>query len=58
MRVRQRTSAGPGPAYPSTMELREDDMTTFGSKIFGAIIGSTIFFGVGIALAHAGAMVA
>jgi len=32
-------------------------MTTMTSKIFGAIIGSTIFFGVGIALAHAGSMV-
>ncbi len=56
--MRQRTSAGPGPAYPSIMELREDDMNTFGSKVFGAMIGGTIFFGVGIALAHAGAMVA
>ena len=34
------------------------DMNTFGSRIFGALIGGTIFFGVGIALAHAGAMVA
>jgi len=33
-------------------------MTTFGSKVFGAIIGSAIFFGVDNALAHAGAMVA
>lgn len=33
-------------------------MNTFGSKVFGAIIGSTIFFGVGIALAHAGAIIA
>lgn len=32
-------------------------MTTMTSKIFGAIVGSTIFFGVGIALAHAGSMV-
>jgi hypothetical protein len=38
--------------------LMESDMNTFGNKIFGAIIGSTIFFGVGIALAHAGALVA
>ncbi len=28
-------------------------MTSIGSKIFGTIIGSAIFFGVGIALAHA-----
>ncbi len=40
------------------MDLRESDMNMFGSKIFGAVIGSAIFFGVGIALAHAGAMVA
>jgi hypothetical protein len=56
--VRRRTSASSGRAYPSIMELREGDMNTFGSKVFGAMIGSTIFFGVGIALAHAGAMVA
>ncbi len=56
--MRRRTSAGPGPTYPLIMELREDDMNTFGSKVFGAIIGSTIFFGVGIALAHAGAIIA
>jgi hypothetical protein len=36
----------------------EGDMNIFGSKIFGAVIGSTIFFGVGIALAHAAALVA
>jgi hypothetical protein len=36
----------------------ERDMATFGNKFFGAIIGSTIFFGVGIALAHAGSFVA
>jgi hypothetical protein len=40
------------------MELKEGDVNTFGSKVCGAIIGSTIFFGVGIAVAHAGAMVA
>ena len=37
--------------------LMESGMNTFGNKIFGAIIGSTIFFGVGIALAHAGSLV-
>ena len=31
----------------------ETDMTTIGSKIFGTIIVSAIFFGVGVALAHA-----
>jgi hypothetical protein len=36
----------------------EGDMNTFGSKIFGAVIGSTIFFSVGIALAHAGTVFA
>ena len=29
-------------------------MTTIGDKIFSVIIGSAIFFGVGVALAHAG----
>ena len=28
-------------------------MSTIGEKIFGVIIGSAIFLGVGIALAHA-----
>jgi hypothetical protein len=28
-------------------------MTTIGDKIIGTIIGSVIFFGVGIVLAHA-----
>jgi len=28
-------------------------MTTIATKIFGTIIGGAIFFGVGIALAHA-----
>ena len=28
-------------------------MSTIGEKIFGVVIGSAIFFGVGIALAHA-----
>ena len=28
-------------------------MTTIGDKIIGTIIGGVIFFGVGIALAHA-----
>ena len=28
-------------------------MSTIGEKIIGVIIGSAIFFGVGIALAHA-----
>ena len=28
-------------------------MTTIGDKIIGTIIGNVIFFGVGIALAHA-----
>ncbi len=29
-------------------------MTSIGDKIFGVIIGGAIFFGVGVALAHAG----
>ena len=57
-RVRPRTSADGQRRYPSIMELREVDMNAFGGKIFGAVIGGAIFFGVGIALAHAGAMVA
>ncbi len=32
-------------------------MNTVENSIFDAIIGSTIFFGVGIALAHAGSLV-
>jgi hypothetical protein len=28
-------------------------MSTIGEKIFGVVMGSAIFFGVGIALAHA-----
>jgi hypothetical protein len=51
--VRARTSAGSYRAYPSIIELTEAEMTSIGSKIFGTIIGSAIFFGVGIALAHA-----
>jgi hypothetical protein len=38
--------------------MMESQMNTFNNKIFCAIIGSTIFFGVGIALAHAGSLIA
>lgn len=57
-RVRRRTSGEDAIAYPSIMELREGDMDSFGNKIFGAIIGSAIFFGLGVALAHAGSLIA
>lgn len=33
-------------------------MSAIGTKILGAVIGSAIFFGIGIALAHAGAVIA
>lgn len=56
-RVRSRTVSSRAVAYSPFMRLMESDMNTFGNKIFGAIIGSTIFFGVGIALAHAGSLV-
>jgi hypothetical protein len=50
---RHRTFIPPHVDYPQIIKLRETDMTTIGSKIFGTISGSAIFFGVGIALARA-----
>lgn len=57
-RVRRRTSGENAIAYPSIMDLWEGYMNSFGNKIFGAIIGGAIFFGVGVALAHAGSLIA
>ena len=37
--------------------LWKTDVSSIGDKIFGVAIGSIIFFGVGIALAHAAAIV-
>jgi len=51
--VRPRTFFRAGAGYPPIIEFRERDMTTIATKIFGTIIGGAIFFGVGIALAHA-----
>jgi len=56
--MRPLTSGNRAVAYSLIMRLMESGTNTFGNKIFGAIIGSTIFFGVGIALTHAGALVA
>jgi hypothetical protein len=56
--VRPRTSGTEAFAYLSTMEMTEGDMNTAVNKIFGATIGSAIFFGVGVALAHAGSLIA
>jgi len=56
--VRPRTSGNEVIAYPSMMETTEGDMNTAVNKIFGAIIGGAIFFGVGVALAHAGSLIA
>jgi hypothetical protein len=56
--VRPRTSGTEAFAYLSTMEMTEGDMNTAVNKIFGAIIGGAIFFGVGVALAHAGSLIA
>ncbi len=58
--MRPRTSGNEVIAYPSMMETAEGDMNTAVNKIFGAIIGGAIFFGVGVgvALAHAGSLIA
>ncbi len=55
--MRPRTSPDKILFYLRHMKSTEDDRNTFGDKIFGAIIGVTIFFGVGLALAHAGSLV-
>jgi hypothetical protein len=55
--VRRRTSFLNRTGYLSIIELKETDMTNIGDKIFGVIIGSAIFFGVGVALAYAGTAV-
>ena len=56
--MRPRTSGNEAFAYPWFMEMTEGDMNTAVNKIFGAIIGGAIFFGVGVALAHAGSLIA
>ena len=53
----RRTSLQKMAGYLSIIELKETDMTSIGDKIFGVIIGSAIFFGVGVALAYAGTAV-
>jgi len=56
--VRPRTSGNEAIPEPTTMEMTGGDMNTAANKIFGATIGGAIFFGVGVALAHAGSLIA